>query len=295
MLGREFRNHSNLQGVVESDFFAWPTEVGGLPFLRTLARRVARFDWTSAPSDIAAILYETVIPAEERRQLGEYYTPGWLARTMVRDLVTDPLNQHVLDPACGSGTFIAEAVAHFIDAATESGLDSKQVLDRLRTSVTGIDVHPVAVHLARSAWTLAAREAIAAAKTDGYNAPVSIPIYLGDALQLRFRTGDMFAEHEVRIQVQDEENTELVFPVSLVDQAENFDSLMTDVSEYIEHGDDPFLALSDNHINDPGERAVLEETISKLQGLHSQGATTSGPTTPATWCGPWRWHAGRST
>ena len=271
LLGREFRNHSNLQGVVESDFFSWPTEVGGLPFLRTLARRVARFDWTSAPSDIAAMLYETVIPAEERRQLGEYYTPGWLARTMVRELVADPLNQHVLDPACGSGTFIAEAVGHFIDAATESGLDSKQVLDRLRTSVTGIDVHPVAVHLARSAWTLAAREAIAAAEKDGYNAPVSIPIYLGDALQLRFRTGDMFAEHEVRIQVQDEENTELVFPVSLVDQAENFDSLMSDVSEYIEHGDEPFLALSDNHINDPGERAVLEETISKLQGLHSQG------------------------
>ena len=28
---------------------------------------------------MAAILYETVIPPEERRQLGEYYTPDWLA------------------------------------------------------------------------------------------------------------------------------------------------------------------------------------------------------------------------
>ena len=30
--GRDFRNKTGLQGVVESDFFAWPTEVeGGLP------------------------------------------------------------------------------------------------------------------------------------------------------------------------------------------------------------------------------------------------------------------------
>ena len=116
--GREFRSKTGLQGIVESDFFAWPAEVGGLPMLRTLARRVSRFDWRKAPNDIAAILYETVIPPDERRQLGEYYTPDWLARTMVREVVTDPLRQRVLDPACGSGTFVAEAVTHFIEAAS---------------------------------------------------------------------------------------------------------------------------------------------------------------------------------
>ena len=36
---------------------------------------------------------------------------------MVREIVDDPLNQRVLDPACGSGTFLAEAIAHFIEAA----------------------------------------------------------------------------------------------------------------------------------------------------------------------------------
>ena len=35
--GREFRSKTGLQGIVESDFFAWPAEVGGLPMLRTLA------------------------------------------------------------------------------------------------------------------------------------------------------------------------------------------------------------------------------------------------------------------
>ena len=269
--GRSFRNQTGLQGVVESDFFAWPTEVGGLPLLKALARRVAKFDWRNPPNDIAAILYETVIPPEERSKLGEYYTPGWLARAIVQELVTDPMDQYVLDPACGSGTFIAEAVTHLLDAANKTSLDAKEVLDWLRFSVTGIDVHPVAVHLARAAWVLAAQPAIQAAVKDGFAANITVPVYLGDALQLRFRTGDMFAEHNVTVQVEDEHNTELVFPVSLVQRPETFDGLMGDIADAIDHGDDPDVALDDNHISDPGERATLQQTIASLQRLHGEG------------------------
>ena len=271
LTGRDFRSKTGLQGVVESDFFAWPTEVEGLPLLRTLARRIARFDWQKAPNDVAAILYETVIPPEERRQLGEYYTPDWLARAIVREVVTDPLDQHVLDPACGSGTFVAEAVTHFIESTQDTSLDPKDALEWLRFSVAGIDVHPVAVHLARAAWVLAAQPAIQAAVEDGFADNITVPIYLGDALQLRFRTGDMFAEHNVTVQVEDEDNTELVFPVSLVDRAETFDALMSDVAEAIEKGDDPALALDDSQITDLRERETLEKTIAAMQRLHEEG------------------------
>ena len=287
--GRRFRDATGLSGVIESDFFAWPDEVGGSDLIKTLARRVARFDWQNAPPDIAAILYETVIPPDERRTLGEYYTPHWLARTMVQELVDDPLNQRALDPACGSGTFIAAAVTHFLEAAntpfsiTGEGwgegekLDPKELLDHLRDAVTGIDVHPAAVHLARAAWALAARPAIDAAVQAGYDASGSAPVYLGDALQLRFRTGDLFAAQQVTIQV--EENwattrvapTELVFPISLVDRADTFDSLMSQVAADIERGDDPLLALDDHGINDKHERQTLTQTIATLQRLHREG------------------------
>ena len=308
--------------------------------IRALARRIARFDWTNAPPDIAAILYETVIPPEERRTLGEYYTPAWLARTMVRELIDDPLNQTVLDPACGSGTFIAEAVGHFLEAAghvgaglkpaptrTHSAADAnvgarhasplhhddpplhpKELLDRLRVAVTGIDVHPVAVHLARAAWALAARPAIESAVRAGYDASGSVPVYLGDALQLRFRAGDMFAGQQVTIQVDDAPAgtvvggdgaagaglagagaglagagaglkpapTELVFPISLVNRADTFDSLMSQVAADIELGGssagyDPLIALDDHGIVDPNERATLTDTIATLQRLHDEG------------------------
>ena len=273
--GRRFRDATGLSGIIESDFFAWPDEVGGHDLLRTLARRVARFDWPNAPADIAAILYETVIPPEERRTLGEYYTPAWLARAMVRELIDDPLHRRVLDPACGSGTFIAEAVGHFLEAASSSPLDPKELLDRLRIAVTGIDVHPVAVHLARAAWALAARPAIDAAVRAGYDASGSVPVYLGDALQLRFNAGDMFAGQQVTIQV-DDDSTELVFPISLVDRADTFDSLMSQVAADIELGGasagyDPLIALDDHGITDPNERQMLADTIATLQRLHAEG------------------------
>ena len=273
LYGREFRSKTGLQGVVESDFFAWPTEVdGGLPFLKTLARRVARFDWQMAPNDVASILYETVIPPDERRQLGEYYTPDWLARTMVREVVTDPFEQSVLDPACGSGTFVAEAVTHLIETANNRRMSGKETLDWLRIQVAGIDVHPVAVHLARAAWVLAASPAIQDALSEGFQSSITVPIYLGDALQLRYRTEDVFSDTRVRIEVNDEQDTELVFPVSLIDRAEDFDALMGDVSESIEKGEHPFVYLDDHGIK-PGtsEREILEATIDTLQRLHKEG------------------------
>ena len=255
---------------MESDFFAWPTEVeGGLPFVGTLARRAARFDWRKAPTDVAAILYETVIPPDDRRQLGEYYTPAWLARAIVREVVTDPVDQSVLDPACGSGTFVAEAVAHFLEAARATSLGPRDVLEWLRFSIAGIDVHPAAVHLARAAWVLAAQPAIRAAVDDGFEGNITVPIYLGDALQLRFRNGDMFAEHSITVPVKDDgQNLELVFPVSMVDRADDFDAMMGDIARAIETGNDPLLALGRVR---PEERQTVETTVASLQRLHDEG------------------------
>ena len=186
---------------------------------------------------------------------------------MTRELVTDPLNQRVLDPACGSGTFVAEAISNFIDAANDNRMEPSEVFGNLRMHVSGIDIHPVAVHLARAAYVIAARSAIRNAKYTS----VTVPIYLGDALQLRFRSGDMFAEREIAIQVNDEENTELLFPVTLVERPDTFDALMGDIAEYIENGDDPMLAIDDHSIADASERSMLEATIGTLQRLHSEG------------------------
>ena len=274
--GQLFVNETGVRGVVESDFFTWPAEVEGGAWLRGLARRVARFDWTRAESDVARILYETVIPADDRRRLGEYYTPDWLAREIVDAVVTDPLNQRVLDPACGSGSFIFAAVRKYLAAARAARRKPDRVLDGLLTHVAGIDVHPAAVHLARATWTFAAREALERARDAEVD--VTVPIYLGDSLQLRTESRDMFARQNIPIPVEEdptddlERNRTLYFPRALVEQADWFDGLMTRLASAIETGEDPSLALHDTHIPESGpERETLDRTIKTLIELRDEG------------------------
>ena len=276
VLGRKFRSDTGIEGVVESDFFAWQTEVDAQAFLKQLARRILRFDWLQAPSDVGAILYESVIPPDERRQLGEYYTPDWLARSMVREVITDPLNQTVLDPACGSGAFLTEAIAHFIEALEihrdpPNDDSARQWLNQLRERVIGIDVHPVAVHLARAAWVLAAKPLFALISVQGRSLPssnFSAPVHLGDSLQLRIRN-DMLSGNDVPIHVGGDDDMELRFPVSLVSRAENFDKFIADVTNAIESGGNPQSVLAEAGVFDY-ERPTLEQTIKDLQRLHKE-------------------------
>lgn len=91
--GSTFFNEVGIRGVIESDFFAWPAETGGETWLAGLAARVSRFAWRDAEYDFVRILYQSVVPPEDRRRLGEYYTPDWLAEAVVQEVVTDPLHQ----------------------------------------------------------------------------------------------------------------------------------------------------------------------------------------------------------
>lgn len=171
---------AGLHGVVDRDFFDWVLEVpGGEGYIASLARRLARFDWSAVEHDVLKVLYESVISAQTRKALGEYYTPDWLANRVVSQVVTDPLNQRVLDPSCGSGTFLFYAVRRFLAAADASGVGLADAMAQVSSQVMGIDLHPVAVALARVTYLLALGR-------DRLNAPergsLSVPVYLGDSL-----------------------------------------------------------------------------------------------------------------
>ena len=273
--GERFTFTTGVSGVVESDFFTWPVEVGGEPWLRDLARRISWFDWNQAESDIARILYEAVIPADDRRRLGEYYTPDWLAREIVDAMVTNPLNQRVLDPACGSGSFIFAAVRKYLTAARAAGRTPAQQVEGLLDKVVGIDVHPVAVHLARATWTLAAREALNEARGTGID--VTVPVYLGDSLQLRTESFGLFANSSVTLRIENDANGSsredfaLEFPRHLVETPSRFDRLMVRIADEIEEGGDPLWVLDEMDIAEPGDRQMLSRTIEILQQLHSRG------------------------
>lgn len=86
-----------IQGAVESDFFDWILETGaGCDLVLRIARQTARFRLREVEADVLKSLYESLIDPEQRHDLGEYYTPDWLAAKMVARALTRPLEQRCL-------------------------------------------------------------------------------------------------------------------------------------------------------------------------------------------------------
>ncbi len=177
--GEAFRA-AGIQGAVESDFFDWVVaHPDGVALVRRIMAHVRRFRLREVESDVLKVLYESLIDRDERHGLGEYYTPDWLAARIISHTVTRPTEQRVLDPACGSGTFLFHAVRRFLAEAEDGGMAPADRSAEACALVAGMDVHPVAVIIARVTYLLALAPALAARV-----GIISIPVYLGDAMQL---------------------------------------------------------------------------------------------------------------
>lgn len=180
MLSGEAFTAAGIGGAVESDFFDWVVaDPAGEALVRQIMAHVRRFRLREVESDVLKVLYESLIDREERHGLGEYYTPDWLAAKIVRHAVDRPTEQRVLDPACGSGTFLFHAVRRFLAEAEAGGMDATRRAAEVCDYVMGTDIHPVAVIIARVTYLLALAPALAQRVGE-----LSVPVYLGDAMQL---------------------------------------------------------------------------------------------------------------
>lgn len=101
-----------------------------------------------------------MIDPAQRHDLGEYYTQDWLAAKVVAHALTNPPVQRVLDPACGSGTFLFHAIRLKLAAAETAGLTRAAAVPACVQQARGFDIHPVAVIIARVTWLLALGPAI---------------------------------------------------------------------------------------------------------------------------------------
>lgn len=226
--GRQF-DLAGLHGVVEADFFDWPAshEDGGL-VIGAIARRLRRFDWAHVEHDVLKALYESVIDADTRHRLGEYYTPDWLAERMVERNVPDPLGQRVLDPACGSGTFLFWAVRRVLEAADDAGLSNRDALARAVANVHGIDLHPVAVTLARVTYLLA----IGRERLQDRDA-LTLPVYVGDSVRWEQDT-NLLAQDGITIHTSDGMDLfaqDLHFPEGILQDPVRFDRLVAALAD----------------------------------------------------------------
>jgi SAM-dependent methyltransferase len=183
MLSGRLLANEGIVGGVEADFFDWPLLAqGGDDLVRSLAAETMRFRLRDVEVDVLKSLYESLIDPDERHDLGEYYTPDWLAARVVAAAIPRPLEQRVLDPSCGSGTFLFHALRRLIEAGRAAQLPPAEIVAACADRVFGIDVHPVAVALARVTWLLALGDLV-----QDRPAVLTVPVYMGDSMQWSLR------------------------------------------------------------------------------------------------------------
>ncbi len=265
--GRPFEQ-AGVGGMVEADFFDWILAAAkGSDLVRRIANHVGRFRLGEVKADVLKGLYESLIDPEDRHDLGEYYTPDWLAARMCAEAIDRPLEQRVLDPACGSGAFLFHALRRLLAAADAEGLDTRAALQRCLDKVIGIDVHPVAVQIARVTYLLALGDRL----RDPDRPELAIPVYLGDALQ--WNVQGFLADREVLIEVPD--GPVLQFPYAVTRSPADFDAvieMMLRLSDSGQHAPN-FLAALRHRLPklDAASLAILGQTYADLHDLRAQG------------------------
>lgn len=269
---------SGIRGVGEAGFFDWVLDVpGGERIVSDLARRLSVFGWAGVDHDVLKALYQSVIEPETRHRLGEYYTPDWLAFLIVESVVTEPLTDRVLDPACGSGTFLFQAIRKFLKAAESERWPLKRAVSEVTEHVFGMDLHPVAVVLAQVTYLLAigtdrAREA---------GVPISVPVYLGDSMRwevadetVLVQSGEIVVPTGLQRTLFSSE--ELRFPASVVADPSRFDRLVDEMATKAasrNRGEKPLPiggVLSNFGVSET-DRPILEATYRHFCELHDQG------------------------
>ncbi len=136
--------------LFHQDIFDWYT-----PSSEVILRILFIFNYynfANVDRDILGKLYEKYLDREERKRLGQFYTPE-----EVVDYILDSVDYKVdreiegkllLDPACGSGGFLVRAMNRLVDRYRRKGLSADSILDRVRDCIYGFDINPFAAHIA---------------------------------------------------------------------------------------------------------------------------------------------------
>ncbi|MEM1696622.1 MAG: class I SAM-dependent DNA methyltransferase [Nanopusillaceae archaeon] len=191
------------ENFIEGDYFSWYLGELDKELADVLAEIVRRLeDYEPATPqlepeyarDLLKRLYQNIVPRDIRHKLGEYYTPDWLADFLLdeaglalknlEEMGTEdslkPLQIRVLDPACGSGTFLVRYIARLRAYAREHYLEDILV-DYLLSNVVGYDLNPIAVLTARTNYLLMIAD-LPKRET------IEIPVYLADSLMVERKT-----------------------------------------------------------------------------------------------------------
>jgi len=278
-----------IKNLLEGDFFswylsAWDGEIEEA--LRLVLSRLADYnpvtvqDDPHSARDLLKKLYHYLLPREIRHDLGEFYTPDWLAERLLTQLgeplfqmpkpgvrITTP-DKRLLDPACGSGTFLILAARALRANCAQAGLAEADTLDVLLLNLAGIDLNPLAVVAARVNFLLAIADLLPYRRRE-----VEIPIYLADSILIPAQGKDIFNQNR---RILETAVGQLPVP-DVIDSRAEMERLTALLEEYVSGGfsTEAFINRCRKDISDIADEtqseAVLTELFEKLSELHRQG------------------------
>ena len=246
--------------VVADGFASWPQNRGannvprsqaGVDWTNELFKSVQEYDWRSRGRDVLRDVYQEIIPKAHRKAFGEFYTPDWLAEVIVNEVLddawceravpaaldsgSDPLRGiGVLDPACGSGTFLFHAAKRILhcDAMSMQHLSQNDQARVVVKLVNGIDIHPIAVSIARAT--------LMRALPDGPGIdPESLNVFQGDGLAVRGLNGMVMANGNPDapyVEIQSPKGTMIPVPTAFA-ESPDFSSQLARIVRSAHQGD----------------------------------------------------------
>lgn len=241
------------QGVtnfLEGDFFSWYLDTSSprlTDAIRTIAGAFTNFEpstpliYPEPARDLLKRIYQFLVPPEVRHSLGEYYTPDWLAELIIEEIGYDGDGiKRVLDPACGSGTFLVFAIQKALMYGQEKKIPELETAKRIKANIWGFDLNPLAVVAARTNYLLALGDLVDQLKE------FEIPVYLADSVLWPERRGQTETESADKRTIIIKTSLEKPFHVPAI-WVEDHGFLMKTAAPIVEHcvksGFDDFIAI----------------------------------------------------
>ncbi len=203
----------NIRNFVDNDFFHWVKSEFNFRELKAAFRRIAQeistFDFHNVDEDVLKGVYQELIDLDTRHSLGEYYTPDWLCERVVSEFDFKK-GELILDPSCGSGSFLRAAIHRLRQLNT--GITAEEI----NSSIYGIDIHPLSVQIAKTTVLLALGKDISKSKR-----PIHINIILANTLLAPKGVNTLYGG-EFRMDIDKEKyllNTQVLSDMVLFDDA----------------------------------------------------------------------------
>jgi len=183
----EYFSSYGIANLIEEDFFAWilnpKISDRALKLVEDVAKELLRYDLSQIDEDFFKEIYQEIVKRSDRHRIGEYYTPEWLVELTLKESMDLWNSTHkgiprILDPACGSGTFLCNAIHIIKQRLLKEGKEPTEILDFILDNVVGVDINPLAVVIARANYILALGELLQLGKR------IIIPIYVADSVRI---------------------------------------------------------------------------------------------------------------